>query len=137
MGKYDDIINLPHHISRKHPQMSLEARSAQFASFAALKGFEDEVEETARTTIEKIELNDEAKNILDRKLQYVRERIKDGMETTFTYFVKDNKKSGGTYIKETGLVKKIDEYNNLILLENGIYIPIQDIYDIKYSTPLY
>ena len=45
-GKYDDIINLPHHVSRKHKQMSLEARSAQFAPFAALVGYDDAVEKT-------------------------------------------------------------------------------------------
>lgn len=92
MGKYDDIINLPHHVSKKHPQMSLEARSAQFASFAALKGYEDEVAETARITDERIELNEEAKRILDEKLQQIRERINEKMETTFTYFVKDERK---------------------------------------------
>ena len=131
MGKYDDIINLPHHVSKKHPQMSLEARSAQFASFAALKGYEDEVIETARITDERVELNDEAKRILDEKLQQIRERINKKMETTFTYFVKDERKDGGAYITETGIVKKIDDYNNLIVLENGLFLPIQDIYDIK------
>lgn len=131
MGKYDDIINLPHHVSKKHPQMSLEARSAQFASFAALKGYEDEVIETARITDERVELNDEAKRILDEKLQQIRERINEKTETTFTYFVKDERKDGGAYITETGIVKKIDDYNNLIVLENGLFLPIQDIYDIK------
>lgn len=131
MGKYDDIINLPHHVSKKHPQMSLEARSAQFASFAALKGYEDEVAETARITDERIELNEEAKRILDEKLQQIRERINEKMETTFTYFVKDERKDGGAYITETGIVKKIDDYNNLIVLENGLFLPIQDIFDIK------
>ena len=76
-NKYDDIINLPHHISKKHPQMTLEARAAQFAPFAALTGYEDAINETARQTSEKIELDDEAKEILDNKIQIIKEQIDD------------------------------------------------------------
>ena len=67
--KYNDIINLPHHISKKHPQMSIDARSAQFASFAALKGYDDEVEETSRLTSEKIEITEGLKMLLDEKME--------------------------------------------------------------------
>lgn len=47
-NKYDDIINLPHHVSNKYPQMSLKARAAQFAAFAALAGYEDKIKETEK-----------------------------------------------------------------------------------------
>ena len=70
-NKYEDIINLPHHISNKHPQMTLEARAAQFAPFAALTGYDDEVKETTRLTNRRIELDEEAKSILDKKLQII------------------------------------------------------------------
>ena len=86
---YADIINLPHHVSKKHPQMSLEARSAQFAPFAALVGYDGLVKETARLTDEKIEINEEEKEILDNELQLIRRQILDKPAVTITYFVKE------------------------------------------------
>ena len=74
-GKYDDIINMPHHISKKHPQMSIEMRSAQFAPFAALTGYEDAVEETGRLTSERIDIDEELKVILNKKLKTIQKEI--------------------------------------------------------------
>ena len=91
---YDDIINLPHPVSKKHPPMSLYARSAQFAPFAALTGYEDAVRETARETNERIEIDDELKLILDGKIQILFEKIKVKPEVTFTYFIPDLRKDG-------------------------------------------
>lgn len=130
-NKYDDIINLPHHISTKHPQMTLESRAAQFAPFAALTGYEDEVEETARLTTKRKEIDEELKAILDIKLQKIRKSISKKFEIIFTYFIKDSKKQGGKYITVKGVVKKIDEYNQIIILEDRTKIPILDIIDIK------
>lgn len=132
--QYDDIINLPHHISKKHPQMSIEARSAQFAPFAALTGYDDEVKETARLTTEKIELTEEEKQILNRKLQEIKQKIKLNPKITITYFVADLKKDGGKYVTIEGIVKKIDEYNNKIIMKNGTEIYIADIVDINEKT---
>ena len=114
--QYDDIINLPHHISKKHPQMSLYARSAQFAPFAALTGYEEAVKETARETNERIDIEDELKSILDGKLQIILEQIKNHPEISITYFIADSKKNGGEYVTVTGLVKKVDLYNQYIYL---------------------
>ena len=105
---YDEIINLPHHVSKKHPPMSLYARSAQFAPFAALTGYEDAVRETAREVGERIEIDDELKNILDGKIQILTEQIKKKPEVIFTYFIPDLTKDGGAYVSVTGIVKKID-----------------------------
>ena len=129
--KYDDIINLPHHKSKKHPPMSLYARSAQFAPFAALTGYEDAVIETARITSDRIEIDEELKNILDRKIQIISEKLKDKPEITFTYFIQDLTKDGGTYTTVSGIVKKIDNYNQNIILESKLEIPIGDIIDIS------
>ena len=104
---YDDIINLPHYVSKKRPQMSIEARSAQFAPFAALTGYDEKVKETARLTDRKIELEDGQKEILNNKLLYILENIEEKPEITFTYFIKDTKKSGGKYIEKTGIARKI------------------------------
>ena len=127
---YDDIINLPHFESKKHKRMSLEARSAQFAPFSALTGYEDIVKETARLTDKKIEIDDEQKQILNNKLQFILKNIDLFPEITFTYFVKDNQKSGGKYIEKTGIIKKIDNINGLIILKDKSKIKINDIINI-------
>ena len=129
--QYDDIINLPHHISKKHPQMSLYARSAQFAPFAALTGFEEAVKETARETNGRIDIEDELKSILDGKLQIILEQIKNHPEISITYFIADSKKNGGEYVTVTGLVKKVDLYNQYIYLIDNTEIPINEIIDIS------
>lgn len=132
-GKYDDIIKLSHHISKKHPQMSMEERAAQFAPFAALVGYEDAVEETARITTKRIELNEEEKNALDIKLQMLNEQIHIQIypNVTIMYFVPDLKKDGGKYIKIFGTVKKIDEYKQLIILDDKTEISINEIISIN------
>lgn len=129
-SKYNDIINLPHHISNKHPKMTLEARAAQFAPFAALTGYEDVIEETARLTNERIELDEEAKNILDNKIQMIQEQITKRPTITFTYFVPDLKKDGGKYVTVSGIVKKVDKYKKLIGLEDKTEIPINEVVSI-------
>lgn len=134
MGKYDDIINLPHHISKKHPQMSLEARAAQFAPFAALTGYDDAVKETARLTNERIDLDEEAKMMLDAKLQVIREQLSEKPLVTITYFVPDAKKDGGKYVTINGNVKKIDDYKHLIILDNSVEITIDEIIDIALNN---
>ena len=132
-GKYDDIIKLSHHISKKHPQMSMEERAAQFAPFAALVGYEDAVEETARINTKRIELNEEEKNILDIKLQMLNEQIRVQIypNVIIVYFIPDLKKDGGKYIKILGTVKRIDEYKQLIILDDKTEIPISEIISIN------
>lgn len=130
ISKYDDIINLPHHVSKKHPQMSIEARSAQFAPFAALTGHSDTIKETARLTNERIEIDEELKTIIDNKLQIIQEQISLRPEVSITYFMSDEKKNGGEYVTVVGNVKKIDEYKQVIILTDNTIIPINDMIDI-------
>lgn len=129
-SKYDDIINLPHHDSKKHPRMSKEARAAQFAPFAALTGYDDVIKETSRITSKRIEINEELKTILDTKLQIIHDRINEKPEITFTYFVPDTKKDGGEYVTITGNVLKIDEFNQNVILGDRSEIPITEIVEI-------
>ena len=130
---YDDIINLPHHVSKKHPQMSREERAAQFAPFAALAGYEDSVEETARITTKRIEINEEEKNILDMKVNMLKEQIKIQIhpEIKIIYFVPDTKKEGGKYVSISGTLEKIDEFKQLIILDDKTEIPIKEIISIS------
>ena len=129
MGKYDDIINLSRPISKK-TRMTLEQRSAQFAPFAALTGYDEKIKETSRLTNERIDIDDELKSALDIKLKFIIEKLSVKPKITIDYFVPDLKKSGGSYKTVTGNVKKIDEYKKTIILENEIEIPISEIIDI-------
>ena len=130
-GEYDDIINLPHHVSKKHPHMSLEARAAQFAPFAALTGYDEQVKETARLTNERKELADGLKMILDEKIQEIQKHISEKPKVTITYFVPDTRKQGGKYVTATGNIAKIDEYTHNILFENKTKISIKEIIEIN------
>ena len=128
---YDDIINLPHHVSTKHPQMSLEARSAQFAPFAALTGYDDAIEETGRLTTDKIDLDEEIKNKINEKIKIIKNNLSSYPKVSIKYFIPDIKKEGGCYRQVLGLVKKIDEYKQIIVLDDNTAIPITEIIDIS------
>ena len=130
MDKYEDIINLPHHVSSKHPQMSLYERSAQFAPYAALTGHGDAIKETGRLTTDRLELDEEEKEILDRKMYIIQENLQNRHKIRFTYFIPDLKKDGGKYVEYTGIVKKIDTYKNVIIFEDKTEIKINEIVDI-------
>jgi len=130
VNNYDDIINLPHYESKTRKRMSLEARSAQFAPFAALTGYDDKVKETARLTNKRIELSDEEYNIINSKLQIIKEHIKEQPEINFTIFIKDKLKDGGKYEEVKGKVRRIDEINEEIILIDKRKILFKNIYDI-------
>lgn len=130
MNEYEDIINLKHHVSLKHPQMSKMARAAQFAPFSALAGYDVAIKETARLTDKKIDLDEELQNILNNKLQIIIQNIKSNPEIKVTFFIQDNKKEGGKYITIKGNVKKVDTTNEYIILNDKTEIPINNIINI-------
>ena len=129
---YDDIINLPHHVSTRHPQMSMMNRAAQFAPFAALTGHSAAIEETARLTELQQELADEDNEILNQKMTYLREVINEHPTISITYFEPDKRKSGGRYMSIEGQLQNIDDYNQTIVLKNGETIPLKSILDIQF-----
>lgn len=129
--RYEDIIHLPHHVSGVHPQMAQRDRAAQFSPFAALTGYEDALEEAGRLTGERIELDEDAKNILDEKLRMIQEQITVRPQVQITYFVPDEKKTGGAYTVAEGWVKKIDRYGQNIIMGDGRTIPVGEIIEIK------
>lgn len=130
MDDYKDIINLSRPIS-KRPKMSLEQRSAQFAPFAALTGYEGQISETARLTNRRIEIDEEIKLVLDLKIQLIQEKIKEQPEIEITYFIPDLKKEGGRYEVITNAIKKIDTYKNEIIMIDGTTIAIEEIIDVQ------
>ena len=131
MGDYEDIINLPHHVSKTRPQMSMLDRAAQFSPFAALTGYDAAIKETGRLTDEKIEMDEDRKAALDMKQAYLIEMIDEQPEISITYFLPDAKKSGGAYVTVTGNLKRFDEYERLLILTDGKKIPMDDIADIE------
>ena len=126
-NRYDDMIHMPHHTSPIRPRMSVADRSAQFSPFAALTGHGAAIEETARLTEEYIELDEYEKIKLDEKLKYIQEHISEQPEVTITYFVPDKRKEGGLYLTITGCVKKIEEYDKCIVMQDGSRIGIDRI----------
>lgn len=131
MGKYDDIINLPHPTSQKRPRMSVQDRAAQFSPFAALTGYDAAIRETARLTEERIELNEYEQAVLDQRIILLQEHLKDLPEVTITYFQPDERKEGGKYRSLTGVVKKIDPYERQIILADQSKIPIESILNLE------
>ena len=129
-NKYDDIINLPHHVSKNHPQMSLMNRAAQFSPFAALTGHSAVIQETARLTDSFVELDEDRKEQLNEQLQLIKENLELKPEIEVTYFEPDTKKDGGSYITTCGRIKKIDEYNHRIIFTDGTTLPIEHIFSI-------
>ena len=128
---YDDIISLPHHVSPTRPRMSAMERAAQFSPFAALTGYDAAVRETARTTEERAELDEDAKAALDRVLRQVIDRLSARPAIRLTYFQPDSRKSGGAYVTLTGRVKKLRQPENVLVLEDGTEIPVVDIYALE------
>lgn len=127
---YADIINLPHHELTTRQRMPIINRAASFSSFAALTGYDEHIREAGRITDEKIELDDERKEKISKKLNYTMEFAEEDTEITITYFLSDNKKFGGAYVNHTGIIKRIDEYERKIIFTDKTVIAIDDIYEI-------
>lgn len=130
-SNYSDIIDLPHHQSTKHTHMDVSDRAAQFSPFAALTGYEAAIEETARITVDRIELSEEALNELNEKLCMMQDSLPKSLNVEITYFVQDDKKKGGSYVTVAGVVKKIDEYERVLVMEDKTRVSIEDIRSIR------
>ena len=128
---YEDIINLPHHVSKKRQPMPIADRAAQFSPFAALTGYEENIKEATRLTDKRIEIDEDKKLILNDKLQIILNNIKEEPVITFTYFIYDEKKSGGKYVEITEPVKKINLIEGYIILKDKTKISIEEIIDIN------
>ena len=129
--RYDDIIHLPHHTSSVHPRLSAESRAAQFSPFAALTGYDAAILETGRLTEQRIELTEESRAVLDGKQQMLVDIIHERPKVTVTYFVPDERKSGGAYITVTGNVKRIDPVERRMVMMDGSEIPLDDVLELE------
>ena len=130
MSRYDDIINLPHHVSTNHPRMSMHDRASQFAPFAALVGCDDAAAEIARLTESRPELDEQEQRELNARLCELADHIQDHPEVRIKYFVPDERKSGGAIVEVCGSVKKLVAADGTIVLTDGTVIPISDIVEL-------
>ena len=136
MSRYDDIINLPHHVSPTRQRMSMHDRAAQFAPFAALVGYDDAVAETARLTETRPELDEQEQRAINERLAYIAAHIHEQLEVRIKYFVPDEHKSGGAIVEVSGKVKKISATDTTIVLTDGCKIRLSDITDLSFSDVL-
>lgn len=130
-GKYDDILHLPHLTSAKHPRMPISERAAMFSPFAALSGHGAAIQETARLTEQRIELDEDAKADLDRRQVALLEHILEQPEITVTWFHPDQRKDGGAYLTTIGQLKKLDEIQRVLILMDGTKIPLDDVANLE------
>ena len=128
---YDDIIHLPRHVSKRHPQMSLYNRAAQFAPFSALTGYGDAIAETARQTNSKIEMMEDDRQLMDRKLSILTTYLEEEPTITLTYFQPDERKDGGQYLTITGVVKAIRTNERIIMMKDRTKISIDTIVGLE------
>lgn len=133
--KYSDIIYREHPTSIKHPRMSMSARAAQFAPFAALTGYDAEIKETSRLTEREIQITEDQKEQLNLKFQIVEGAVGKNISFTFTIFLPDKKKDGGEYITKNGAVKKIDFNKGILILDSTETININSIVEI--NSPIF
>ena len=131
MGSYDDIIHLPHHVSATRPHMPITDRAAQFSPFAALTKHGDAIVETARLTQERKELTEDAKTKIEMRLNLLAKQIASQPQVSITYFQPDEMKDGGSYITVAGIVIKIDVYDHIVVMQDKIKIPIENIFEIN------
>ena len=129
-GKYDDMLDLPHHTSPRHPRMSLRDRAAQFAPFSALTGYDDVIDETARLTDGRIELSEDARALLDVKQRLLQRRIAERPRVTVVRFVADQRKTGGAYCSFTGNLIRMDETSREMVFADGTRIKTSDVIEI-------
>ena len=125
--KYERIRAMKRPVSQRHPPMAMENRAAQFSPFAALTGYEDAVNETARWTGEASLLDEDRLALLNSRLTFLASLTGEPPEVTVTYFRPDEKKAGGAYATVTGAVRKIDALNGIVSLTDGTRIPIESI----------
>ncbi len=130
MDNYDDIINLERPVNIVHKPMSRHDRAAQFAPFAALTGYDSAINETARLTDSKIELSEEELRELGEKIMLLDRMSNDKPLADFVYFVPDLRKEGGSYVTVTGNVRKIDDFERVVIFTDGRKINLDDIFSI-------
>lgn len=130
-SSYEDILHLSHHVSPTRPQMPMEDRAAQFSPFAALVGYDDAIDETARQTEAQITLTEDRKAELDQTMQQLLRQLDQQPMVRLRYFAPDTRKAGGAYLRVSGRVKKIDSFARTLFFTDGVQIPLDSIVELE------
>ena len=130
-GPYDDIINFPHHVSVSHPHMPNIERAAQFSPFAALTGFEEAIEETARLTDDLRDISDSEREKLDAALAGLMRNPDPKADVKITYFMPDARKEGGEYVTENVRIRRVDTGSREIVTTDKRRISIDMILSLE------
>ena len=130
-SQYADIIDLPHHRSPNRRPMPTSDRAAQFASFAALSGHEEAIEETARLTESRPVLTEDKKQMLDETLRMLCAEADTPQTVRITFFQQDEKKAGGRCITTTGQIREVDSFSANVILSDKRSIPVEDVLEIE------
>lgn len=133
-SQYEDIMNLPHHVSPSRPRMTMAERAAQFSPFAALTGYDEAIRETGRLTEEKIDLEEDSLQELDRRFRLLAAHLHEEPEAVMTCFQRDARKAGGAYIQVCGRVRKVDEQERMLVLQDGTRILMEDILSLELTS---
>ena len=129
---YEDIIDLPHHVSEKHPQMPMRKRAAQFRGFKALAGYDDMFKERFRETQRRRELSDDEKEQLDRAIGQLRQYGHVQPEISVTYFKPDKRKEGGEYLTVRGNFRFLDMAERMRRFIDGTAIHLAHTSEIEF-----
>lgn len=133
---YDDIKRLTRpQYDDLHP-MSMHDRAAQFSPFAALVGYDDAVAETARLTDSRDELTEDEITDLNANLNRLLDSLDEQPQISMTYFVPDEKKSGGKYVEKVGVVRIYDSYASELVFTDGVRIAVKDMASLDFTEKL-
>lgn len=130
-GKYDDMLYLPHHVSKTRARMSATDRGAQFSPFAALVGYGEVIRETARRTCRRVELTDSEKEAINHRLCRLLQPEYAGAAVQIRYFQPDLWKEGGEYVTAAGSIRQIDPLYGVLTMTDGREILIDDIQSLE------
>lgn len=131
VSAYEDLLYLPHPVSKKHPAIPVLTRAAQFAAFKALTGYEEEIAEEGRYTEQAMELDESRKEILDRRIRLLWEHRADQPMAEFICFEPDERKAGGRYRCIRGVIQKLDPLGKTLILHSGESIPVDALCDLR------
>lgn len=129
--RYDEILYLPHPVSKLHPVMPRQDRAAQFGSFKALAGFEDEIDERGRFTETAAELDENRRDELDERLNLLLARGTGAPAVEFVWFCPDERKDGGRYRSVYAKLDRLDQNSRTLFLSNGDRIQMENLYAVQ------
>ena len=116
----------------KHPRMSLLQRAAQFSPFAALSGYGDELEESARTTQPRREAGEDEAKAIDAALRFAAGSLS---QVRLTYFLPDARKDGGSYRTVYGRIRSLDAVGGTLTMEDGTRVALSDVAEADCGVP--